>query len=125
MDNRFFKIKSEGRKCFDLAMQVAFSNTYGEQKATHYSESKKTGLVFHGIEEPGAIKLPIPLAWKGAADLAWEWLLARDSKEYIDYLDHDGSNGRGFQVTNGDWNRVEGTHYGMVSILPCWMWYGK
>lgn len=125
MDNRFFKIKSEGRGCFYLAMQVAFSDKYGLNKTTHYSESDKYGLVFYRYEESGAIKLPVPLDWKGAADLAWIWLSNQKEEEYIDWCDHDGSNGKGFQVENGDWNRVKDTNHGMVSILPCWMWYGK
>lgn len=125
MDNRFFKIKSRGRKSFDLAMEVAFTNEYGSHKATHYSDYSPHGLVFYWSEEPGAIKLPVALDWKGAAELAWTWLYAKEDKDYIDYLDHDGSDGKGFQVQNGPWNKVEGTNYGMVSILPCWMWYGK
>lgn len=127
MDNRRFLVKSEGREQFNLAMQLAFTDKYGAHKATHFSESKENGLVFHYHDEPNlnTSKLVVPMDHVGATEIAWQWLLAQPKERYIDDLDHDGSNGKGFQICNHDWNRVRGTNCGMISILPCWMWYGK
>lgn len=124
MDNRKFFIKAEGRDAFDLAMKVAFNSKYGREKASHYSEVHGA-LIFHWLDEKNAIKLPIPLGWKEAADLGWNWLDSQPDEKYLDYLDHDGSNGHGFVVSNDEWNRVKDTSYGFVRIQPCWAWYGK
>lgn len=72
-----------------------------------------------------ANKLPYPMAWKEAADLAWGWLLNQPKEKYQEYLDHDGSNGKGFRVYNEDWGHVAKSHYAFLGVLPVWAWYGK
>lgn len=126
MDNRHISVQSEGRKAFDLAFQLLFDNAPGS-KATHYFEDPKKGLVLLWHEDEGkkSIKLPSPLSWKGAADLAWEWLSNQKEDNYHDFLDHDGSNGQGFKVYNEDWGHVAGSHYAILGVYPVWAWYGK
>lgn len=124
MDNRKFFIRSEGREAFDTAMKIAFNSKHTNEIASHYSEVNGA-LIFHWREEKTATKLPVELRWKEAADLAWNWLEKQPEDKYLDYLDHDGSDGHGFIVSNDEWNRVKDTSYGFVRIQPCWAWYGK
>ncbi len=126
MDNRHISVQSQGRKAFELAFQLLFDNAPGG-KATHYFEDDKKGLVllWHEDSNKNSIKLPSPLSWKGAADLAWEWLANQPEDKYQQYLDHDGSNGEGFKVYNEDWGHVAGSSYAILGVIPIWAWYGK
>jgi hypothetical protein len=124
MDNRLISVQSEGRTAFNLAFQLLFDNAPGD-KVTHYIEHHKSGLILLWSEEGKAIKLPVPLGWKDAADLSWTWLNDQDTKLYHEYLDHDGSNGRGFRVYNEDWGHVGGYSYAVLGVIPVWAWYGK
>lgn len=126
MDNRHISVQSEGRKAFDLAFQLLFDNAAGG-KATHYFEDKDKGLVLCWYEDASkkTVKLPSALTWRGAADLAWNWLEEQDEKQYRERLDHDGSNGKGFKVYNEDWGHVAGSSYAILAVLPVWAWYGK
>jgi hypothetical protein len=120
-----------------------FDNCPGK-KATHYFEHPDKGFLLlwnedqfiTGIkrsfpspsEEPARIaanKLPYPMGWKEAADLAWGWLLNQPKEKYTDYLDHDGSNGKGFLIYNEGWGHVAGSHYAFLGVKPVWAWYGK
>jgi hypothetical protein len=124
MDNRIISVQSEGRKAFDLAFQLLFDNAPGDT-VTHYIDHPKAGLILLWSSESNAIKLPVPLKWKEAADLAWAWLGSKTDKEYTEYCDHDGSNGHGFRVYCEDWGHVGGYHYGVLGVVPVWAWYGK
>jgi hypothetical protein len=139
VDNRHISVQSEGRAAFDLAFQLLFDNCPG-RKATHYFEHSKYGflLLWHedsfNLQERGALpldkcipanKLPYPMGWKEAADLAWGWLLNQPKEKYEQELDHDGSNGKGFLVYNEDWGHVAGSHYAFLGVKPVWAWYGK
>jgi hypothetical protein len=126
MDNRHISVQSEGRSAFDLAFQLLFEGAPGH-KATHYFEDPQKGLVFlwHNDEAKKAIPLLTPLEWKGAADLAWTWLSNQPKEKYQEYLDHDGSNGKGFRVYNESWGHVAGSHYAICGVIPIWAWYGK
>ena len=126
MDNRLIIIQNEGREAFDLAFQLFFTDKFKYPKpktVTHYVDDPKKGLIFYEYSAPAnASKLPVPLGFKQAADLAWTWLEAKDDKDYREYLDHDGSDGHGFKVYNEAWNKVDG---GLLAVLPVWAWYGK
>lgn len=135
MDNRHISVQSEGRKSFDLAVQLVFENAPGG-KATHYFEHSEKGLIFLWHEDKflnpvgslvtkEASKLPYAMDWKAAADLAWGWLQERKHEEYREVLDHDGSNGKGFRIYNEDWGHVAGSFYAILAVLPVWAWYGK
>jgi hypothetical protein len=138
MDNRKISIQSEGRAAFDLAIQLMFDGRC--HKATHYFEHPTKGfiLLWHedsfNLQEEGALpailcqkanKLPYAMDEKAAADLAWGWLSERKVSEYQEWCDHDGSDGHGFRVYNEDWNKVAGSHYGILGVIPVWAWYGK
>lgn len=126
MDNRHISVQSEGRTAFDLAFQLLFNNARG-LKATHYFENASHGLVllWHNDEARKAVPLLTPLSWKEAADLAWTWLTNQLTENYKEYLDHDGSDGKGFRVYNEAWGHVAGSHYGILAVVPVWAWYGK
>lgn len=72
---------------------------------------------------------PFPYKMKKATDLArfiQGWIGELPDERYIDDLDHDGSNGRGFRVYNESWGRLDDcSSYSFVAIQPCWAWYGK
>ncbi len=137
MDNRIISVKSEGIKAFDLAFQLLFDNARGG-KASHYFEHPTAGFLllwnednFYGLTKGdpsakvSANKLPFKMEWKDAANLAWGWLNNQPTEKYEDYLDHDGSNGRGFKVYNEAWGHVAGSSYAFLGVLPVWAWYGK
>lgn len=132
MDNRHISIQSEGRPAFDLAFQLLFDNAPGK-KASHYFEHPDKGFImlWHedsfmiGIEQKLANKLPYPMDWKSAADLAWGWITNQPKESYKESLDHDGSNGKGFMVYNEYWGHVANSHYAFLGVLPVWAWYGK
>lgn len=126
MDNRHISIQSEGRVAFDLAFQLLFDNAPG-RKATHYLEHPEKGFLMFWSEDVAfkGSKLPYPMAWKEASDLAWGWLQNQPIEKYQEYLDHDGSNGKGFLVYNEDWEHVAGSRYALLGVKPVWAWYGK
>lgn len=134
MDNRVIDIRSEGRRALDLAFELMWDNAPGG-KATHYFDHPLMGLIFLWNEDSFVVegnpykvtanKLPYAMDWKAAADLAWGWLGEQPNEKYGDFLDHDGSNGRGFRVYNESWTHVAGSHYGILAVLPMWAWYGK
>lgn len=123
MDNRLISIQSEGRKAFDLAFELFLNN----ETATHYLDDPKKGLIlFWGADVSHTyVKFPIPLNAKQAADLAWAWLSSKKDDEYLDWCDHDGSDGHGFKVYNEEWNKVGGMSYSILAVQPVWAWYGK
>lgn len=126
MDNRHISVQSEGRVAFDLAFQLLFDNAPG-RKATHYFEHPENGFLLFWNEDVAlkGNKLPYPMAWKEAADLAWGWLQNQPTEKYKEYLDHDGSNGKGFLVYNEYWGHVAGSRYAFLGVKPVWAWYGK
>jgi hypothetical protein len=127
MDNRIISVQSHGRKAFDLAFELLFEN----QKATHYFEHPQKGLVFLWAQDlridlPVSIKLPTPLTWQGAAELAWTWLMNQPDNKYQDDLDdYDVSNIKAFKVYNEDWGYVADSRYGILGVVPVWGWLGK
>lgn len=142
MDNRIISIQSKGRKSFDLAFQIMFADTWNDKKdqvATHYFEHPDKGLIFLWSDDKFQIKLPdhgdfqtevaskllTPLGWKEAADLSWTWLLNQPENKYQDWIDHDGSMGKGFRIYNEDWGHVAKSHYAILGLVPVYAWYGK
>lgn len=139
MDNRVISIQSQGRKAFDLAIQLMFDNAPGG-KATHYFEHPIAGFILlwhedsfylkdHGngqhSDKQKANKLPYGMDWKASADLAWNWLQEQSDDKYKDFIDHDGDNDKGFRIYNEAWGHVADSHYGILAVYPIWAWYGK
>lgn len=70
-----------------------------------------------------ASQLPFALTVESGIEFLWSWLQTAD---FGSQPDHDGSNGRGFIVTSGDfWGHVEGCRYAFVGVYPDWQMYGK
>ena len=138
-----FKICSDKKEHFDLAMTLAFTGKMYDANVTHYSISKKYGLILFWCSVNGGkifvgeptgsdinlesnwtpvIKLPYEMDGVAAASFAWNWLMIA---EYDREPDHDGDNDRGFIVYNEDWGHIANRHEGLVAIKPCWQMYGK
>lgn len=82
-------------------------------------------LLWHEDQVRGvsASLLPFPLTCDAAIEFLWSWLQTADFGEQPD---HDGSNGKGFIVTTGNfWGHVEGSHYAFIGVYPDWQMYGK
>lgn len=122
MDNFQIRIVSEGRDHFDKALEMAF---FKYSNATHYS-LKSGNLTFYWNDPPEsaeALPLPYRMVVKSASDFAWHWL---ESADYGTEPDHDGDDGKGFVITNGDcWGQIDGAWQSIVQIQPCWAMYGK
>ena len=70
-----------------------------------------------------ATPLPFPLAVDAAVNFLWDWL---ETADFGQEPDHDGSNGKGFIVTTGDfWGHVEGSRYAFIGVYADWQMYGK
>lgn len=127
MDNREIDIKSEGKEAFAKAVELLFDGA-PSGKATHWLEHDDTLVLFwHDEENPACscTKLPYALNAKTAIDFCWNWLQQKDEDQYKEYLDHDGSNGKGFRVFNESWGKVFGHHYSFMGVQAIWAWYGK
>lgn len=82
-------------------------------------------LLWHEESHAGfaSLPLPFPLTIDAAVPFLWNFL---ETALYPDQPDHDGSNGKGFMVTTGDfWGHVEGMTYSILSVEPDWQMYGK
>lgn len=124
MDNRRIDITSEGRRAFDLAMELAFEGKHRYRTAVAFLQTDK-GLVLYWHMAEGTKPLPCAMDWRSAADLAWTWLATVPDEEREAYLDHDGSNGKGFRIYNESWGHVDGSPYAIIAIQAVWAWYGK
>ena len=131
MDNKHIDISSEGRKAFDLAIEVAFAGKTHDQKATGWRVDPEQGLILYWLTPeylkklPQAIPLPFEMTATQAADFAWNWLTVQTEVERKQHCDHDGSDGHGFRVHATRWGHVEGEEGTICAIQPIWAWYGK
>jgi hypothetical protein len=67
--------------------------------------------------------LPFPLKQQAAVDFLWHYL---ETGDFGEQPDHDGSNGKGFIVTTGDfWGHVCSSFYAFMAVYPDWQMYGK
>ena len=75
------------------------------------------------IGDVKASLLPFPLKAQAATDFLWNYL---ETVDFGSEPDHDGSNGKGFIVSTGNfWGHVEGSHYAFIGVYPDWQMYGK
>ena len=71
-------------------------------------------------------KLPYEMKRTRVADLVWDWLEERSEEEHAEWIDMDGSLGKGaFRIWNEEWTFVGGSPYGLCAIRPIFAWYGK
>jgi hypothetical protein len=69
------------------------------------------------------IPLPFPMDCGAAINFLSAWL---DTCTYPPEPDQDGSNGKGFIATTGNfWGHCEGLRYSIVMVVPDWQMYGK
>jgi hypothetical protein len=120
MDNREFKITSEGKEDFALSIKIAFGKY---NKATGYMVKDNTLVFFWGSSNENAIPLPYPMGSTQATEFAWGWLELNEPTEKEP--SHDGDNGKGFTVYCDFWGHVMKNSYAFVGIKPEWAWYGK
>ena len=129
MDNFQIRVVSEGREHFNKALRMAFDH---RKTATHYfirrdADNKAYSLTFLWTEskEIGVMPLPYPMEFEAASDFAWHWL--ENGADFGNEPDHDGDNGRGFIIHNGDaWGQIENFEWkSLVQIQPYWAMYGK
>lgn len=141
MDNREISIKSEGHEALVLALKLIFDNAAGGKavafrifpaKGDPSSEYRRDRdnyqpptLVLYWHDEDGASPLLARMGPEEIANLVQAWLDDQPETMWGDYLDHDGSMGRGFRVFNEDWGHVFNSSYAICGIQPIWAWYGK
>lgn len=149
MDNHEIDIRSEGREAFDHALAIFMGDQMGGYKtATHFAiippgtkwpdqheksdvcdEKAPTFVLFWSEPRDWNLTQVNPLPYKMKADkageLIWGWLLERPQEEYAEWMDHDGSMGRGFRMWNEAWTHVGGSGYGICAVRPIFAWYGK
>lgn len=138
-DNFKVQVISEGPDRLRMAMSIMFFDKYKNprypKRATHYSIDPQAGLVFYDYQFPlkeperaqtkiptDLIRLPFTLDAAGAADFALRWLA---ECEYPREPDHDGDNGKGWEVYNNQWSRVTDDWHSFVGVRPAWQMYGK
>jgi hypothetical protein len=105
--------------------KVSFEFPCEHCKDGRISDRSGIVLLWHedDIHQQKTVQLPFPLDVNAAVDFLWSWLQAAD---LVKQPDHDGSNGKGFIVTTGDfWGHVEGSHYAFIGVYPDWQMYGK
>lgn len=117
-DNFQFRIVSEGREHFDIAMSLAFSE-YETAVGILFNPGQ---VILFWTKSDKANPLPYPMDCKAASDFVWHWL---QTVEYDKEPDHDGSNEKGFEVYNENWGHVGGMWESFVAIKPVWMTYSK
>ena len=152
MDNHVVDIRSKGREAFDHAFAIFMgSQMGGHLKATHTSIippgtkipednfraqnsqvcdlKAPTFCLFWSEPKDWHIapvkELPYEMKVNRIADLVWDWLEDVPKEQHGEYLDHDGSMGRGFRMWNESWTHVGGSPYGICAVRPIFAWYGK
>lgn len=126
MDNRQIDLHLNGKKDFDLAMQLACSDHKSVKGWSIYQKEKFRHLVLHWCVPDGNTKInqfPFEMNTEQAISFAWGWL----EKEPIAYSqpDHDGDNDRGFHIFNESWGYVNSDWSALIAIKPIWAMYGK
>lgn len=89
------------------------------------TKPKQKRLVFFWAEptnDPAFVKFPFAMDIEGMADFATRWLASLD---YGRRPDHDGDNGRGWNVYTEGWGHVDGQWQAFVAVSPAWAMYGK
>lgn len=119
-DNQTIQITSQGEPDFRKALSFFFRSPIDVVK--FYSVSESHGLILYWAECNDAKPLPFVMAEKAAADFAWNWLQQAD---YPPEPDHDGENGKAFQIYNEAWTHVNGRWEARVGIRPVWAMFGK
>lgn len=134
MDNKQIDLTLEGKKNFELAMQIACNShpkIVGWSIYETESENKKTKfkhLVLHWVnndrkDERRVNLFPYEFNTQQAIEFCWGWL----EKEPVAYKqpDHDGDNDKGFHLFTESWGQVNSDYTAFIAIKPIWAMYGK
>jgi len=142
MDNRILNINGplhDPITASDLekltqALRFAFiQNSYrqlSDIRVTHYTKTKKSGLILLWGNNGNCKELPCPLDFAGVVQLILNYLQSEEissveCKGWDRDADHDGDNGKGWRIFVEDWGHVEGNSCVICAIKPCFIWYGK
>lgn len=104
------------------ALEVAFSR----HQATHYkTTNNKLYFAWHASAGKDYIPFLVPLTSENAEQVVRQWL--KDSAEYPNEPDIDGSCSRSWRIYNGpNWDHVdEENFYVFAAIEPAWAMHGK
>ena len=128
MDNRLFNVNGEGDDRLLDTLRLMFS--LHNYTCVGWKESKEKGLILCQYPEDGSNTLPVPLTAEDCLPLVTGWLAGDFAKtvELSDWCtdeDHDGHNGRGWQVYCEDWGHVGDSRAAICAIKPAFIWYGK
>lgn len=95
----------------------------GKAHAVKLSDNEITFYWHEDSSLRGLRLLPIPLTAVGVIHTIREWM---KQAKFPQEPDHDGSNGKGWELTSGDfWGHVDGSHYSIFKLSTTWMMYGK
>jgi len=126
-DNYQFKVCGEGPLLEYLKVLLLSNQEYGSMKADGYIVDEYEGaprIIFFRYSYEKANKLPFKMDASDLGPFADKWL---SSIDYPKEPDQDGSNKKGWIITNGNmWGHVDGYDYHSVfSVQPGWQMYGK
>ncbi len=125
-DNYQVRVVGEGKEVFAKALSLCIGD---HRSAVAYATTEKFGLVLfwskpESRREGWEVKdLPYEMEGETLFNFAWGWLQKADFPEEPD---HDGSNGKGFEISTGDfWGHVGDFWESICFIKPDWQMYGK
>lgn len=130
MDNRIFNVNGEGRDMLHKALELVFQQEGKNTTCRAWKQTKEHGLILLWSDSSDANAFPAPLSAEECVPMIEKWLASDFAKtvelsRFCDNADHDGDNGKGWQVYCEDWGHVGGDHYAICGIKPAYMWYGK
>lgn len=121
MNNRRIDISAEGKKDFELAIQLSMGKY--EKFTTKGYRVFENKLVLYWTKSQQSIELPYEMNIDETINFVWGWLQKTPPIEQEP--DHDGDNGKGFRIFNDFWGHVFGEYQAFIAIEPIWAMYGK
>ena len=133
MDNFHIDITCDTREALLLGMRLAFMQhpaprDMGRAMCGYVIDRKgaRMVLLWSNYEKiSDSVTLPFRMDAEGATDFVSRWLEALPNEVFLNDMDHDGSNSRGWRMYVNEWGRVEGYHGSIVAVEPSWAWHGK
>ena len=144
MDNFRIDILAEGGDTLREAIGIAIKKGAPGGRITHYEiarigQHETDDLRWSGRASPlvlilfwsedksrsNILPLMFPAGPAEVYELVRGWLASLKAEDLGPEPDHDGSNGRAWRLYNEAWGHVDGSHYAVCAIQPCWAMYGK
>lgn len=135
MDNKLLNVNGKGEDLLAMALKFAFNQDgYRESTCSSWEQSKTHGLILYAYHSDSSDRpindfpskltadqcLPIIQSW-----LSGEFAETVELSPWCDDCDHDGHNGKGWQVYLEDWGHVDNQWGVICAVKPAFMWYGK